>query len=149
MILTNLKDINLINPLVSFIEKNAKWEDINVLESKNNGNDIFGYVWPISDAVILPLDEIFNDLQFTRELINSWVHCYKPEQAIDWHIHRGVENIGLLFLKNFNSGGAIEFENGTSHLPKQGDFIQFPANLKHRSLPGDSGERLVFGFHYK
>ncbi|NDA62289.1 MAG: hypothetical protein EBX50_09620 [Chitinophagia bacterium] len=177
--------INEINyeDLNKFIANSAIW---NLIKSSNNRDDDvpktdkMGRLWdnlPLDAETLLPVFDIIRSItadyykeikcELTATIESAWVHDYQPNQAIDWHNHRGAETVGVLYLQNYYSGGEIEFldpkeyalQNEPMHsirtqeyhkiLPSKGDLILFPGYLKHRSLPGVGGVRRVLGFHVR
>lgn len=169
-------DVDYIN---NYVDENAVWD---LIYTKNNRDpntpktDQYGRLWddvdlsqPFFKALQEEIKIYYKEINSTYQghLIASWVHDYNETQSIDWHNHRATETVAVLYLKNYNEGGNIEFldpkeyamlnepahslrsEEYYSYSPKVGDIIFFPGYLKHRSLPGKGGNRRVLGFHFK
>lgn len=184
----NILDSIDVDNVISYIDSSASWEPIrtyNMRCKKQELTDRMGKVWDMDyafaedfdspvlidtfDVIKAEIEKYYKALETTQNfrIENAWVHYYDEDQAIDWHNHRGVETVGVLYLDNYKTGGETEFidpkeyilqnepacslrtQETVFHSPKIGDLIFFPGYLKHRSLPGHKGHRKIIGFHFR
>ena len=178
--ISNDLDLTSINNLV---DSNQDWDLINTSNNRSissSRTSEYGKLWDDIDISAYPVlvetfDVIKNSIKgYYKSLecnndfsvASAWVHEYDENQAINWHNHRNAETVGVLYLKNFSSGGEVEFidpkeytlRNEPSglrsnesflHCPSDGDLMFFPGYLRHRSHKGTGANRRVLGFHFK
>lgn len=171
-------DIYTLNSVIDTVE------DWNFIKKRNDRSvnevtDKFGKLWDsinIDNTTVIKntfellssnIKDYYNAIGCTSNHIidSAWVHEYDENQAIGVHNHRGAQTVGVLYLKNYNKGGSIEFtdpkeyllqvepegkrkEEIFTYMPEVGDIIFFPGYLKHNSTVGIGNTRRVLGFHF-